>query len=259
MRNWLHLISSYVRSRIRHRWARQRLLQLNQHPSNNHASKHLKFIAGIRTSRTRSRTCRNINWTWMNVRRWCWTHCWKLKMKSIQRWHFDDRAVKASAVHVRWTSVAQTRWRASVASIRIWISHAKSIHCRICMWFAIWCQTWAISIISIHRFSHGCSASEYFLFKFHFIPLIRMFWRRCTWFFLYSQSQREEGRCPIFTGRGWSGPIGWIVRMHIVRLLFDIMPIVLVECGQIFRTGRIDASLSLDHRFTWRCDSRTFE
>ena len=46
--------------------------------------------------------------------------------------------------------------------------------------------------------------------------------------------------------------IGWFVRVHFVRVLFDIVSIVLVEFGQIFRPSGVVASVSMDHRLARR-------
>ena len=37
-----------------------------------------------------------------------------------------------------------------------------------------------------------------------------------------------------------------------MRVLFDVLPILLVEFGQIFRPGGVVASVSMDHRFARR-------
>lgn len=139
----------------------QHLMQppLNQHPLKHHDWRHSKFIDGIQINQMKNLTCRNIKLIWMTVLRWCWMHCWKSKMKSIQRWHFDDRAVRVSVVHAQWILAEQIRWPVSAKSIQIWANHLKSTHYLICMLYVIWYQTWATSTNSTLRFNPGCRES----------------------------------------------------------------------------------------------------
>lgn len=159
----------------RHRIPQQRL---NQHQPNNHELKHSKSTDGTRTNQTKSHTCKSIKSIWMTVHQWCWTHCWKSKMKLIQRWHSDDRVAKASAAHAPWTLAAQIHWPASAKSIQIWVNRVRSIRCRTCMWCAIWYPTWATFINNTPQSSRGCRESKrFFSFFYKFINYFRDFYQ----------------------------------------------------------------------------------
>lgn len=156
---------------IRHHRIRPRLL--NQPQQRNHESRPSKFIDGILISQMKSHTCKNMKSIWTIVRQWCWTHCLRLRMKSIQRWHSGDRAVRVSAVRAPWILAEQIHWPVSVTSIRIWVSRARYTHCLTCMLCAIWYPTWATSTNNTRRFSRGCSESKRFIqFDFGNIPLM---------------------------------------------------------------------------------------
>lgn len=46
--------------------------------------------------------------------------------------------------------------------------------------------------------------------------------------------------------------LGWSIRVHIVRVLLDFVPILLVERRQVPGAGSADASVPLDHRLERR-------
>lgn len=184
---------------IRHQ---QRMrLPLNQPQLKSHGLKPSKFIDGIPISQMKSHTCKNTKWIWIVVRRWCWMHCWWLKMKSIQRWHSDDRVVRAFVGRVRWISAVRIHWRVLAKLIRTWVSHAKFTRCRTCMWCAIWCRTCPTFTNNIHQFSHGCSESELRENLFNLGPIYMMCFFCCC---AFSQDQREERWCTILAGCGRS-------------------------------------------------------
>lgn len=64
----------------------------------------------------------------------------------------------------------------------------------------------------------------------------------------FAQGRRRQGRIPPNQTR--SGQTRWHVRMHPLCLLFHRVSVLLVECRQVPRTGRLDASLPMDCRFT---------
>lgn len=46
--------------------------------------------------------------------------------------------------------------------------------------------------------------------------------------------------------------------MHLMRLLLDLVPVILVECGQVLGSGYFAAIVSLDHRFSRSLCGRAF-